>query len=47
MVEQRAADEVAVLVALHFEAATVDEQFCALGDACVDVAANLVRDAAS
>jgi len=43
MIEQRPADEVAVLVALHFEATAVDEQSCTLRDTGVDVAADLVQ----
>ncbi len=41
VVEQRAAQEVAVLVALHLEAASVDHELGALALALVDVAAHL------
>src|SRR5258708_24357865 len=48
MIKQRAADEVAILVALHFEATTLDEQLCTLRDTRGDVAADhaqmLLRD---
>ena len=43
LVEQRAADEVAVLVALHLEAAAIDDELGAFGHAGIDVAAHLVE----
>ena len=43
LVEQAAADEVAVLVALQLEAAAVDHQLGAFLDAGVDIAAHLVE----
>ena len=43
MVEQRRADEEAVLVALQLEAAAVDDQLGALVDADLDVVLDLAR----
>ncbi len=43
IVEQRAADEIAALIALQLEAAAVDDELGALGDALVDIAETLSR----
>src|SRR3546814_3604758 len=42
LVEQRAADEEALLIALDVEPASVDHQLSAFGHACVDIALHLV-----
>ena len=42
VVEQRAAEEVAVLIALQLEAAAIDHQLGAFGDAGIDIALHLV-----
>src|SRR6202012_1865675 len=46
LVEQAAADEIAVLVTLEFEVSAVDDKLGALFDAAIDIAAPLVEELA-